>query len=78
MSNNCYKYIQVVLITNRYDILHNLQPDHEPCINTQQKQTGTHYSLHSGKCPFTCNVCNKEIADPRTLKRHQRIHSNAW
>jgi hypothetical protein len=30
-SNNCYKYtrIPVVPITNRYDILHNLQPDHE-------------------------------------------------
>jgi hypothetical protein len=32
-SNNCYKYISVVPITNCY-ILHNLQPDHENPVST--------------------------------------------
>lgn len=37
----------------------------------------SHYRIHSGEKPFTCNFCEASFARNHDLKRHERIHSNS-
>lgn len=37
----------------------------------------SHYRIHSGEKPFTCNFCDASFARNHDLKRHERIHSNS-
>lgn len=34
----------------------------------------SHYRIHSGEKPFTCNYCDAAFARNHDLKRHERIH----
>lgn len=34
----------------------------------------SHYRIHSGEKPFTCNYCEASFARNHDLKRHERIH----
>lgn len=34
----------------------------------------SHYRIHSGEKPFTCNFCDASFARNHDLKRHERIH----
>jgi hypothetical protein len=34
----------------------------------------SHYRIHSGEKPFTCNYCEAAFARNHDLKRHERIH----
>lgn len=47
-------------------------------FNHVQSMRAHRRTIHYGEKPFTCRVCGNPFSDQRNLKRHMRIHENAF